>query len=100
VFPKEQLGLVDPSYPATITTRNVTPHATGLAGFTVTQIEDAIARGKDPMGNGVCAATHGSMTSPYAALDPGDLTDIANYIKALPPVDNDTMTDCEGPPVP
>jgi mono/diheme cytochrome c family protein len=100
VFPKEALGLLDPSYPANINVRNLTPHATGLAGFTVPQIKAAIADGKDPMGNAVCAGTHGSGISPYAALDPQDLTDIANYIASLPPIDNATGANCMGPPVP
>jgi len=101
-FGKADLGLVAPgfNYPDFIFTRNLTPHATGLAGWTVDQIKKAIAEGKDRDGNAVCAATHGSLISPYAALDPDDLTDIANYIASLPPVDNDTTTNCAGPPVP
>lgn len=102
VFLKEQLGLVDPFYNAfpMITTRNLTPHPTGLMGWTVDEIKTAIADGKDRDGNAVCAATHGSLISPYAGLDDRDLTDIANYIKSLPPVANDTGTNCAGPPVP
>ncbi|MDB4964243.1 MAG: putative diheme cytochrome c-553 [Myxococcales bacterium] len=100
MFPKEALGLLDPSYPAVINVRNLTPHATGLAGFTVPQIKAAIADGKDPMGNAVCAGTHGSGISPYAALDDQDLTDIANYIASLPPIDSNTGANCAGPPVP
>lgn len=101
-FPKENLGLVDPSvmYPAIIITRNLTPHSTGLMDWSREQLEDAIARGKDREGDAVCAATHGSMISPYAALDPQDLTDIANYLQSLGGVDNDTGADCKGPPVP
>ncbi len=101
-FPKEALGLVAPGfdYPDIIVTRNLTPHATGLAGFTLAQIKNAIANGKDPNGNAVCAGTHGSMISPYAALEPEDLDDIATYISLLPPVDNNTGSNCEGPTVP
>lgn len=100
IFTQAQLGLVDPSYPTTIKTRNLTPDATGLMGWTLPQLEDAIARGKDRDGDAVCAATHGSMISTYAALDPDDLEDIARYLAALPPVQNDTGADCKGPPVP
>ncbi|MDX2090669.1 MAG: cytochrome c [Kofleriaceae bacterium] len=100
MFFREQLGLVDPSYPNMIFTRNLTPSATGLMGWTTEQISDAIARGKDRDGNAVCAATHGSMISPYAALDPTDLEDIAIYLSLLPPLDNDTGDNCAGPPVP
>ena len=102
VFTKEQLGLIDPSYPATILTRNVTPDpATGLGGWTMQQIEDAIAKGKDRMGDAVCAATHGSGISPYAALTKEDLDDITTYIMSLPPAVNASGSDsCQGPPVP
>ena len=76
------------------------PDATGLAGWSMQQIEDAISKGKDQMGNAVCAATHGSMISPYAALTQEDLDDITTYIMNLPPAANDTGSDCAGPPVP
>jgi mono/diheme cytochrome c family protein len=99
-FPKEQLGLLDPSYPPIINSRNLTPDATGLMGYSIMDIENAIAKGKDPMGNAVCAATHGSQISPYAALEQGDLDDIAAYVAALPPAVNDTSPNCAGPPVP
>ena len=100
LFFKEQLGLLDPSYPEMIYSRNLTPDTTGLQGWTMAQIEDAIARGKDQMGSAVCAATHGSMISPYAALTPSDLDDITIYIMNLPPEVNDTGSDCAGPAVP
>ena len=107
VFPKEALGLIDPSFPALVMTRNLTPHATGLSGWTREQIRTAIYDGADPDGNQVCAATHGKQISPYAALLPQDLDDIVEYIYNLPEVDNDTTGctevgcgDCAGPPVP
>jgi mono/diheme cytochrome c family protein len=99
-FTKEQLGLLDASYPEMIYSRNITPDATGLQGWSMQQIEDAISKGKDQMGNAVCAATHGSMVSPYAALTQEDLDDITTYIMNLPPAANDTGSDCAGPPVP
>lgn len=104
VFPKGQLGLVDTAdnaYPLQIITRNLTTDATGLMGWTKDQIKDAISNGKDRDGNGVCAATHGGLTSPYAALDPQDLEDIAEYLSLLPPVVNDTAAaNCGLPPLP
>ena len=107
IFPKEALGLIDPSFPALIMTRNLTSDATGLMGWSRDQIKNAIAKGKDREGLSVCAATHGAVISPYAALEPQDLDDIAEYIFQLPPVVNDTVTctgpgcgNCAGPPVP
>ena len=85
-----------------ITSRNITPDPTnGLGGWSVQQIQDAISKGKDRMGDAVCAATHGSTTSTYAALTADDLNDITTYITALPPVSNAAGSDsCQGPPVP
>jgi mono/diheme cytochrome c family protein len=107
IFPAAALGLIDPSYPPLIMTRNITPHADGLEGWTREQIKQTIAEGRDRDGNQVCAATHGGAISPYAALEPQDLDDIVEYIYNLPPVANDTTTcqgpgcgDCAGPPVP
>jgi mono/diheme cytochrome c family protein len=99
-FPAEALGLPVPPYPPLINTRNLTRDATGLMDFSTDDIKNAISKGKDKMGNAVCAATHGSTTSPYAALDPSDLDDIANYVFSLPAVVNDTSPNCAGPPVP
>jgi len=105
VFPKGALGLIDASYPANIATRNLTPDATGLEGWTKDQVKAAISLGKDREGKAVCAATHGKLTSPYAALTEADLDDIAEYLINLPPVENDTVGDpaaanCGAPPFP
>jgi mono/diheme cytochrome c family protein len=101
VFPKTALGLLDPSYPTFIVTRNLTSDATGLGGWTKTQIRAAIAEGRDKDNKQVCAATHGGVISPYAGLTPSDLDDIAEYLSLLPPTENDTTDDnCGFPPVP
>ena len=104
VFSAEQLGLAGPGeggpYPATINTRNLTPDATGLMGWTSQQLKDAITKGKDQMGKAVCAATHGGVTASYAALDPADLDDIVAYLQSLAPAVNDTSPNCQGPAVP
>jgi len=104
IFPKTQLGLVDTTdhaYPIQIVTRNLTTDATGLMGWTKDQIKAAIGQGKDRDGNGVCAATHGGLTPPYAALEPQDLDDIAEYLSLLPPIANDTAAmNCGLPPLP
>jgi mono/diheme cytochrome c family protein len=102
VFPKQSLGLVDPSYQPMIATRNLTSHMTGLGGWTKAQIKAAIAEGRDRDNKAVCAATHGGAISPYAALEPQDLDDIVEYIATLGPIENDTATDTSaancGPP--
>lgn len=101
VFPAGALGLLDPSYPPFIATRNLTSDNTGLGGWSHDQIKNAIAIGKDRDGNAVCAATHGGLISPYSALEPQDLEDIVNYISKLPANPNDSdKTNCGAPPMP
>jgi mono/diheme cytochrome c family protein len=95
-----ELGLQTPAYPTEVHTRNLTPDATGLAGWSVDDIARATAEGKDREGRAVCAATHGNTISPFAALEPQDLADIALYISRLPAIANDTGPDCQGPMVP
>lgn len=100
VFIQEQLGLLDPLFPPAIAARNLTPHMTGLGGWTREQIAAAISKGEDRDGNAVCAATHGGLVSGYAALEPQDLTDIVEYLYNLPPVDNDAgASNCGPPPI-
>lgn len=101
VFTQDQLGFRDPAFPPAVAARNLTPDPSGLGGWTKEQIKAAIANGKDRDGNQVCAGTHGSLTAGYAALDPQDLDDIAEYIINLPPVANDaSMANCGPPPMP
>ncbi len=106
VFPKESLGLIDPlsTYPPLIATRNLTPDTTGLGGWTKDQIKLAIGEGRDRDNNQVCAATHGGVGAPYAALEDQDLDDIAEYLLYLDPIVNDTANDpaaanCGVPPL-
>jgi mono/diheme cytochrome c family protein len=100
VWHHEELGLQTPAYPPQVHTRNLTPDATGLAGWSVEDIARGTAEGKDREGRAVCAATHGNTISPYAALEPRDLADIALYVSQLPAIANDTGPDCRGPMVP
>ncbi len=95
-FPKEVLGLIDPSYPNVIFTRNLTPDTTGIGSYTKAQIIAAIKDGRDPDGKEVCAATHGKITAPYAALTDEDVNDIAEYLINLPAL----TANCGAPPMP
>jgi mono/diheme cytochrome c family protein len=98
VFTQAQLGFIDPAFPPAVAARNITPHASGLGGWTKAQIKAAIKQGKDRDGNQVCAGTHGGLVAGYAALTEQDVDDIAEYIMNIPPVDNDAAASNCGPP--
>jgi mono/diheme cytochrome c family protein len=97
-FPREFLGYFSEPYPEIIFTSNLTPHETGLDGYSKQDIIKVMKEGLDPDGDGVCAPTHSGPSSPFAGLTDTDVEDIANYLLSLPPVDNAIPEDCEGPP--
>jgi mono/diheme cytochrome c family protein len=97
-FPAAAFGFPVPPFPPLIYSRNLTQHATGIMGYTIEDVENVLSMGVDPMGDGVCAPTHGSPSAPYAGLTDEDARDIASYIVSLPDVDNMVMENCMGPP--
>ena len=69
------------------TSTNITPDATGLAGWSVADIVASIKGNTDKSGAALCSASpmgHGWMGD----MTDGDLTDIATYIHTLPPIKN------------
>jgi cytochrome c553 len=97
VFPAAALGLTFLAPDALVYSANLTSDTTGLAGWNIDQIIKAIKGGIDKDGHGVCAATHGAMTSTYAGLTDEDVTNIAHYISSLPPIANMRPMDCMAP---
>ncbi len=73
-----------------IQSSNLTPDSTGLASWTVQQIVTAIKAGMDEGGRTIC-----SPMRPFPNLTDQDATDIANYLKAIPPVANALTETCE-----
>ena len=74
----------------TIQSSNLTSDPTGLQGWTVQQIVTAIKTGKDEGGRTIC-----SPMRPFPGLADQDATDIASYLKAIPPVANALTETCE-----
>ena len=95
VFDSRVMGL-PPTYPAEIFAANLTSDATGLAGYTVEQIVRALKSGLDNEGRGICPPMPAGPVGPYANMTDNDATDIAQYLKALPPIANE-RTDCVAP---
>ncbi len=90
-----QGGLVIPNVmlPAggtkTIQSANLTPDATGLMSWNVSQIATAITSGKDKNGNTLCGMRALGM------LTPSDATDIGSYLLSIPPVANTITMTCQ-----
>jgi len=73
-----------------IQSSNLTSDPTGLQAWSVQQIVTAIKAGKDEGGRTIC-----SPMRPFPGLTDQDATDIANYLKAIPPVANAVTLTCE-----
>jgi mono/diheme cytochrome c family protein len=100
-FARAELGL-PPGFPERIYTSNITPHATGIADWTVDDVVAVLERGEDKDQNGapLCPPMPVGPMGAYAGLTDRDTTDIAHYLLSLPPGDNAIAEDCEPPPPP
>jgi mono/diheme cytochrome c family protein len=68
---------------------------TGLSSWTVADIKKVLSEGKDKQGMGICPPMPWQA---YQHLTDQDATDLANYIKSLPPVVNAVPDMCSFPP--
>ncbi len=75
--------IIDPNTGAEVLSANLTPHETGLKGWTLEQFSNALRFGKKPDGTSLTAAM-----PPHAELNDDEVAAIWTYIQSLPPVDN------------
>jgi hypothetical protein len=89
---------LDDSYPATVYSSNITPHATGIAGYSVADIVRVVKHGVDREGRGICPPMPVGPKLMYGGLSDRDAEDIAHYLLSLPPLENTVPNDCFAPP--
>jgi mono/diheme cytochrome c family protein len=97
-FPRAQLGL-PPVFPDVIYTANLTPHATGIQGYTVEDVLRALKHGEDKNQGGtpLCPPMPSGPMGPFKDLTDGDARDIAHYLLSLEPAANAIPNDCLPP---
>jgi hypothetical protein len=71
---------------------------TGIGNWTVAELVKAMKEGKAKDGSGICPPMP-SGPAGYGKLTDGDATDIANYLKSLPPIVNAVPDMCVFPPM-
>lgn len=84
-------------YPNAVS-KNLTSDATGLAQWSTDEIVAALKQGVSRDGKPLCPPMPGGAMGAYGHLDPQDATDIANYLKSLPPIANTIPGMCVFPP--
>jgi mono/diheme cytochrome c family protein len=96
VYQSVELGLPSAFFPAMITSANLTPHADGLAGYSVQDIVTALKVGKDREGTSLCPPMPSGMGA-FGGLSDADATDIAHYLLSLPPGEGKVADVCMAP---
>lgn len=91
-----------PGFPEVIYAPNLTPHATGILGYTVEDIVAVLKEAKDPNqgGSPLCPPMPAGPMAAYGGLTDGDAKDIAHYLLSIPPVENVIPGDCQPPAAP
>jgi hypothetical protein len=80
--------------------KNLTSDSTtGLGTWAVADIVKVLKQGKAKDGTGICPPMPAGPMGAYGGLTDDDATDIANYIKSLPPVVNSIPDMCSFPPM-
>lgn len=95
-YERADLGLPAGLFADVIATANLTPHADGLAGWSVNDIVSALKDGKDKEGKSLCPPMPSGMGA-FGGLTTQDAEDIAHYLLSLPPAAGKVTDVCTAP---
>ncbi len=95
MFASAVLGYPSPPLPQVIYSTNLTPHPTTGLNYTKDQIISLLKTAKDKTGGNVCPPM--PIKGAYQQLTDADMSDLADYILALPPIDNAVAGACVAP---
>ena len=95
-FGRDELGL-PPVFPEQIYSPNLTPHETGIAGWTVDQIAAAIKKGIDKDKKPLCPPMPSGPMGAFGKLTDADARDIGHYLLSIPPRDKKLAGTCDVP---
>ena len=87
-FPSAAFGLPMPPFPPVIYSLNITPHATGVQGWTAAAVATTIKTGVEKDGLRLCPPMPSGPMMAFSGITDNDARDIGNYITSLPPIAN------------
>lgn len=99
VFPRDAFGL-PPFLPELIFSVNLTPHASGLAGWTAADVAKVLKEGIAKDGTIVCPPMPAGPGGAFGGLTDADALDIGHFIASLPPAENVIPNGCAIPAMP
>lgn len=80
--------------------KNITSHmGSGIGMWEVADLVRALKEGKAKDGSGICPPMPVGPNGAFGGLTDADATDIANYLKSLPPINNMIPDMCTWPPM-
>lgn len=87
---------VSSDWPLRVESMNLTPDASGLAGWSVEDIVRGVQRGEDRGRDGqpACPPMQSAGTSPFAGMTESDARDIAHFLRSLAPIASQRVTAC------
>ncbi len=85
---------VQPPAPPVVYSYNVTPHASGIAGWTPATVAQAITNGVDDRGATLCRPMPSGPMGGFAGMTADDALDIGIYLTTLPPIDSGSIPSC------
>jgi len=98
-FAREELGL-PPVFPAMIYTSNITPDDTGIGGWSVQDVVNAIKQGMDKEQKPLCPPMPSGPMAPFGGITDTDAEDIAHYVLSIPAAANMIPAECTPPQPP
>jgi len=86
--------VVPPPAPAVVYSYDITPHATGIAGWTAQDVASLLVYGTPPDGSLLCRPMPSGPVGGLGGLLAQDALDIGNYLTTIPPIDGGDIPQC------
>ena len=93
-FVAADVGLPAPPFPSLIHTANITPHPSGIEGWTAAAVALLLKQGVEPDGVRVCPPMPVGPSGAFGGLTDRDARDIGNYVIHLRPMGNSLPLAC------
>jgi mono/diheme cytochrome c family protein len=85
---------VPPPAPAVVYSYDVTPHPSGIAGWTAVDVARVLEEGTAPGGAALCGPMPSGPAGAFGGMRVQDAEDIGTYLTTLPPIDSGDVPRC------
>ncbi len=93
-FSAAEWVVTDPETPPIVFSYNVTPHGSGIKGWTPEQIATALKKGLDDEDKPLCRPMPSGSNGAHGQLTDADALDIGWYLTTIPPIEGGEIPEC------